>query len=159
MAHTASSGRWHRLAGLDISATQTDNDTRQAQGLPLPSLRQSPAAHRLGPYIAVSKVSPRGRLAIAAPVRHLKWTPGQRLSTQLNDDCIEIRTAGDEEVNLRIDRNLHLYLPASLRHAADIRSGDTVLAAVLAPARLRIYPSIKLRALLFTSTDDNRAQR
>lgn len=159
MAHTASSDDGHRLTGLDISAAQTDNATRRARGLPLPSLRRLPLGHRLGPHIAVSKVSPGGRLAIAGPVRHLEWAPGQRLSTQLNDDCIEIRPAGDGEVGVQIDRYLHLHLPASLRHASGIRSGDTVLAAALTPALLRIYPLMKLQALLFPSAERNRAQR
>lgn len=160
MAHTASSDRGYRLAGLDISTTHMENATRQAAGLPLPSLRRLPVDHhRMGPYIAVSTVSPRGRLAIAGAVRHLEWTPGQQLSLSIHDDCIEIRTPGDNEVVLRIDRSLHLYLPASLRHAAGIRSGDTLLVAALTPPRLRIYPSAKLEALLALSAEHDRAQK
>ncbi len=146
-------------ADTDTSTTRTENTTRLAPGLPLPSLKPKSGNRRIVPYIALSTVSPGGRLAIAGPIRHLAWTPGQLLSISLDDGCIEMRTANSQEADLRIGPSLHVYLPASLRHAADIRSGDKMLVAALTPPRLRIYPSAKLEAMLSRSAEHDRAQQ
>lgn len=157
MAHTASSDGGHCPAGVDTSTTRTESTSRLTPGLPLPSLELRSGERRVVPYIAVSTVSPGGRLAIAGPIRHLSWTTGRPLSVSLDDGHIEVRTADHEHAELRISLNLHLYLPASLRHAAGIRSGDKVLVAALTPSRLRIYPSAKLEALLARSAEHNHA--
>lgn len=159
MPRPASLGASHHSADTDTWTTRTENTTRLAPGLPLPSLELRSGNRRQVPYIALSTVSPRGRLAIAGPIRHLEWTPGQSLSISLDDGCIEMRTANREEADLRIGPRLHVYLPASLRHAADVRSGDKVLVAALTPPRLRIYPSAKLEAMLSRSAEHDRAQR
>lgn len=159
MPRTARFGADHHSADTDTSNTWTEKTTRSAPGLPLPSLELRSGNRREVPYIALSTVSPRGRLAIAGPIRHLEWTPGQLLSISLDDGCIEMRTANREEADLRIGPSLHVYLPASMRHAADIRSGDKVLVAALTPPRLRIYPSAKLEAVLALSAEHDRAQQ
>lgn len=159
MLRTTSFGASHHSADTDTWTTLPENATRLAPGLPLPSLELRSGNRQVVPYIALSTVSPRGRLAIAGPIRHLEWTPGQLLSISLDDGCIEMRTANPDEASHRVGQRLHVHLPASLRYAADIRSGDKVLVAALIPPRLRIYPSAKLEAMLSRSAEHDRAQR
>jgi hypothetical protein len=114
-------------------------------GLPLPRL---PAiAGPRSTYYAVSAVDRSGRLSDRSALLDLDWAPGTRVAISVTADVVvaEVRRTGSHRVTARG----HLRLPAAVRHAAHILTGDRVLLAAHNDRGLLVaYPLTVLDAMV-----------
>jgi hypothetical protein len=92
-------------------------------GLPLPTLRS--VGRLTGTYYAVTTVDARGRLADRSPLRALHWVAGLRVEVTPTPESISVTpsSAGRDMITLQG----HIRLPARVRRACGLRTGDRLL--------------------------------
>jgi AbrB family looped-hinge helix DNA binding protein len=89
----------------------------------------------------------RGRMADRMIMRAVNWQPGDRLSVRLSDGLIIVMIGAGGPVV--VSRQGRVHLPAAVRHAFDIKSGDQVLlAAEPADGVLVVHPLAALDAMV-----------
>jgi hypothetical protein len=119
---------------------------RPRRGLPLPELATSPVPSSATHY-AVTTVDARGRLADGSPLRELRWSPGRPIEVVLVPGGL--MAAAKSDGAFAVTKSGHLRLPADLRHALRLRSGDRLLVAVEADRGLLFaYTMATLDALV-----------
>ena len=88
-----------------------------------------------------------GRLADRSPLRAAGWPPGQPITITASPDgrLITVRADGPDTTT----RDGHLLLPARVRRACHLATGDRLLVTVTsAPARLTVYPMATLETII-----------
>jgi hypothetical protein len=97
--------------------------TSTARGLPLPQLeRKTVGSSR---HHAISSIDVWGRIADRSCLRTLDWEPLTAIETVLIGDSIAV--VPDPATTLTITREGHLRLPAPIRRACHIETGDRLL--------------------------------
>lgn len=110
---------------------------------PLPTPVPPPSLH-----YTVTPIDARGRLADRSPVRTLGWQPGQPITiTAARRAILVTAVIGGAE---SITRQGHLRLPAHLRHAFHLSTGERLLvAAAPTPAVLIVHTLALLESIFF----------
>lgn len=114
-------------------------------GLPLAPLPTPTPMPSL--YYTVTPVDTRGRLADRSPIRALGWRPEQPITITVIQQAIVVTAqAGGAD---SVTRQGHLRLPARIRHACRLSSGDRLLvAAAPTPGVLVVYTVALLESIL-----------
>ena len=128
-----------------VLASREEPTCTTGAGLPLPPLSAPAPSPSL--YFTVTPVDVRGRLADRSPIRALDWQPGQPITiTVLQQTIIVTSQAGGAE---SITGQGHLRLPAGIRHAFRLNSGDRLLVAAAPTAGvLVVYTMAMLESML-----------
>lgn len=138
------------LPALSLPLPHLDKPPRQPRpltpvrvnspALPAASTLSSPEWDDL--CLAFSILNDRGRLAAAAAITHLDWRAGQPISFAITNRIVVVKRGEHSAIKSRIDARKHLRLPASLRAAAQLRPGETMLLVAARRARvLAVYSS------------------
>lgn len=100
-------------------------------------------------YYAISTMEARGRLGDQSPLRVLRWQPGLRIDIAPYAGFVMIRphTSSSEAVA----RQGHLRLPARVRRACHLSSGDRLLMAAYPDQNLlAVYTMASLDTMILT---------
>lgn len=130
-----------------MAAPTTDVRLQRAtgRGLPMPKLPQGVEPSRT--LYAMSAVDKWGRLSDRSAPLTLRWLPGAPLSISCSENVIV--AVRNENGAYRLTNQGHLRLPASVRCAAHVRSGDRLLIAAHCDRNLLIaYPVSVLDAMV-----------
>ncbi len=114
------------------------------RGLPLPALR---SVRSTSSYYAVTTVDAHGRFADTSPLRVLHWVAGLRVDVTPASGTISVRpnSSGRD----MITRQGHVRLPARVRYACGLRTGDRLLVVGCPSADLLIAYTIPTLDALF----------
>ena len=128
-------------------ATATDLGHHRGRGGVLPLPPMSPPAQRSDLYCTVTPIDCHGRLADRSPLRAAGWPPGQPISITATPDgrLVTVRAVGPNTTT----RDGHLLLPAHVRRACRLATGDRLLVIVTtAPTRLTVYPMTTVETII-----------
>jgi hypothetical protein len=78
-------------------------------------------------YYAVTRMDQRGRLADRSLLRLLGWLPGQQVDLRVCHGLVIVAVLSERGV--AVTRQGHLRLPAVVRHACGLLSGQQILIA------------------------------
>ncbi|WP_327096995.1 hypothetical protein OIE68_45250 [Nocardia vinacea] len=128
------------------------SSTRRATGAPTipfefpPTVAPTPL---IDMHCATTSIDARGRLGERSTIRALGWLPGQPIAIE-SDECVAVVTATSES-RWSIGPTGYLHLPAAIRHACTLSTGDRAL-VVSVPRReaLVVYPMPSLATALFS---------
>ncbi|WP_162958797.1 hypothetical protein [Nocardia yunnanensis] len=139
---------WWEPAGFFLSANQKH---RASIAIAYPDpLQESPADDL---YCAVATIDGRGRLSDRSALRVLGWAGGQGISIAVKDRVAVLKPSPDRRWTVRL--NGYLVLPAKVRHACDLFTGDRVLiAAALTRSILVVYSTPVLASALWRYQSD-----
>lgn len=127
------------------TATDLDRHRGPGGGLPLPPL--SPPTPLPDLYCTVTPMDCHGRLADRSPLRAAGWPPGRPITIIPSPDgrLVSVRADGPNTTT----GDGHLLLPAHVRRACHLATGDRLLVTVTtAPTRLTIYPMTTVETII-----------
>ena len=116
-------GSASRLGQPWMAPAVRERHDQRPGGLPLPRL--SEPVPETSAYYAVTTVDGRGRLADGSPLRVLQWGPGLSLNLMVTLGAVVAYAHPDGRET--VTGQGHLRLPADLRHALRLNSGDRLL--------------------------------
>lgn len=118
-------------------------------GLPLPTPPSGHPRPGFSGRLAVSVINDRGRIAARAVTDHLGWQPGRPLHFALGRQGL-VTISPDPTGTSRhtVSDRGHLRVPAAIRHATGITTGDALLLAALPERDLALLLPLRTQETL-----------